>query len=168
MDFIEAKELLESSTMFMDWRKEHDNDYLVHGFVLLEPGQDKEWQIGYYDPESKKIASFNVGVRIEKSPEEDVFSQDGEVRALDPSKVKVGFADALLKANHVQKEKYSTHIPTKRILILQHLEMGQVWNVTYVTQTFSTLNIKIDAETGDILKDNLVSLFKIEKGDRCS
>ncbi|MBW3022928.1 hypothetical protein KY308_02405, partial [Candidatus Woesearchaeota archaeon] len=57
-------------------------------------------------------------------------------------------------------EKYKTHIPIKRIAILQHLPIGQVWNITYVTQSFNTLNIKINAETKEIVSDKLVSIVQ--------
>ena len=54
----------------------------------------------------------------------------------------------------------------KTIVILQTLEK-QLYNITFVTQTFGTLNIHVDSNNGEILEDQFTSLMdiaKIEKG----
>ena len=50
----------------------------------------------------------------------------------------------------------------KEVVILQNLDVGQVWNITYITKSFQTLNIKIDAETGDVLEDKLHQIFSMD------
>ena len=48
--------------------------------------------------------------------------------------------------------------------ILQNLgEFGNIWNITYVTHSFKTLNIKINAENGKILHHSLDSLMDFVK-----
>ena len=52
----------------------------------------------------------------------------------------------------------------KTIVILQNLsEFGNIWNITYVTHSFKTLNMKINAENGKILHHDIVSLMDFVK-----
>ena len=79
--------------------------------------------------------------------------------------VKLDISDALGKANLLQKEKYSVHNPVKIIVILQTIPEGTVYNITYITQSFKTLNIKVSAITGDIVADKLLSIFDFKGGE---
>ena len=52
----------------------------------------------------------------------------------------------------------------KKIAKLQNLEeFGNIWNITYITLAFNTLNIKINPENGEILNHNLESLMNLIK-----
>ena len=55
-------------------------------------------------------------------------------------------------------------MPIKTIAILQNIKPhGNIWNLTYITQAFNTLNMKIDASTGKILDHNHSSIFSFRK-----
>ena len=44
-----------------------------------------------------------------------------------------------------------------------------MYNFTFITQTFQTLNVKIDSKTGDVIEHKLYSLMdigKVEKGGK--
>ena len=73
------------------------------------------------------------------------------------------FEDAVSIANKFQREKYSTEIPIKKIVVLQNIDFGQIWNITFISKTFNTLNMKIDAGSGQVKKHLLVSLFSMGK-----
>jgi hypothetical protein len=92
-----------------------------------------------------------------------VFKDGGVVLGLDVGKVKIGAAEALERASAVQKKKYSAQTPMKGIIILQHLNIGTVWNVTFITQAFAALTVKVDAASGEILRDHLTSLFDLKE-----
>ena len=49
------------------------------------------------------------------------------------------------------------------MLIQNHNKLGNIWNITYVTESFKTLNIKIDAASGKIVRDELIELFQFKK-----
>src|SRR3989344_2458059 len=52
----------------------------------------------------------------------------------------------------------------KTIAILQNIkELGNIWNITYVTEAFNTLNMRIDASTGKVLEHKLSSVFSFRK-----
>ncbi len=163
MEFREALEKLESSEAFKRWHQENKESYLSHAFIMVDDSVKEEWQIGYASPKDEKITTFDVSEKILKNPESEAFKDEKKILPLHVKKVKLTLKDALLEADKLQKEKYSAHSAFKKIVILQNLELGQVWNITYVTNTFKTLNMKFDAETGKVLKHELIDFFRVDK-----
>ena len=152
----------EQSSVFKNWKKNHPEAYLSYGFYMIDPNIRAEWQLGYYNPLLDKITTFIVGEEILKNPDADIF-KDKRVLKLNIAKVKVELDEALQKAEDLRIKKYSAYIPVKKIIILQNLEIGQIWNITLITQAIKTINIKIGSETGEVIKHELMDLFKIEK-----
>ncbi len=163
MQFKDALKKLNKSSEFNDWKNKHKDSYLSYGFIMIASDVQQDWQLGYYNPGNDTLTSFSVNERVIKNPDAEIFKNKSKVQRLDTRKVKINLNKALRIAETLQKEKYSAHIPIKKIIILQNLDLGQVWNITYVTQSFKTLNIKINSETGEILKYDLVDLFNVEK-----
>jgi hypothetical protein len=158
-----ALKQLESAKVFKDWKKENKESYFSYAFSMVRGKNELEdWQLGFYDKKKDKVTTFvvkkdDVDVRLE----EDVFKkQETEVKEINMEQAKLGIDAALKKANEFQKEKYSKELPAKIILILQNLPgLGNLWNITYVTQTFNTLNMKISSSTGKILEHKLMPLM---------
>lgn len=163
MDFREALQKLNKSSEFVEWHTKHNNSYLSYGFIMIAKDVRADWQLGYYNPSNDTLTSFSVNKTVIQNPDAEIFKNKTKVQKLDLAKVKITLEKALDKSEKLQKEKYSVHDALKKIAILQNLDMGQVWNITYVTQTFKTLNIKINSETGEIVKYDLIDLFKVEK-----
>jgi len=153
---------LEDSDVFEEWKKDNKEFYLVHAFLMIDPVVKREWQIGYYSKKKDNIVTFVVNKEITKNPEEKVFKKSGIVKKLDMSTVKIPYEKALKTAEKFQKEHYKTHDTEKKIIILQNLE-EQIWNLTFVSKAFSTLNIKVDAGSGKIVSHNLTNLFSFDK-----
>jgi hypothetical protein len=165
MKLIDALNKLENSEEFNDWKIENDDSFLVHFFIMDSDNVNKEWQIGYYNPKTDMIVTFVVNDEtITLNPETEVFKEHKGIKPLDVNLVSINFDQAKDIAKRVQEQKYSVHLPLKKIFILQNIEAGHVWNVTYITQSFKTLNIKVDSENGDIVEDNLVEVFSFDKG----
>ena len=154
-------EKLEKRDEFLSWKKGHTDAFLAHVMVLIEEGVDHQYDIGYYDGE--KMATFLVDkdvTSVEVKADQEVFKDpEHEILKLNKDKIHFGYEDALKKAAEIQKEKYPTHIPMKEVVLLQHIKEGSVWNITYMTKTFKTLNIKIDSDNGKVISDKLVELF---------
>ena len=90
-----------------------------------------------------------------------------EVREIDIAGVKLGLGDILDKIEKFQKEKYPKELILKKIVILQNLEnFGNVWNITFFTQSFNTLNIKIRSDNGEIIEDTLIPLFGLDSSEK--
>ena len=153
---------LEASKEFKDYRKENPDAFLAHVFYMPDALNKNVFQIGYYNPKKDRITTFFVeGKEITKNPEAEVFKeQEAVINPLDMKKVKLEVNEAFEIAEKIQKDKYNADSAVKKIAILQHLPLGQVWNITFVTSTFKTLNIKIDSETKKVVSDKLVSLIQ--------
>ena len=102
MGFKEELERLESSKEFKDWKNE--SNYIVHGFIMINKGNETPWQIGYYDKVLDKVTSFFMEENIKKSTPADVFKKEGSVKELDLGKVKLDLDEALSKAKQGQKK----------------------------------------------------------------
>jgi len=163
MKLDEAYNKVGESQVFKKWHEENNDSYLCHAFVMYDPKVKNEWQLGYYNKESDRIVTFTVSDKITKNPESEVFKEKGIVKKLDFEKVKITVEEADKISSDVQKKEYSAHLPVKKIMILQNLDVGQVWNITLVTATFKTINIKVDSFSGKVIKHTLVDFFKVEK-----
>ena len=150
---------------FKEWEKSHKECYLVHTFKMPDDANENIWQIGYYDKKKDKITTFfieNDDVRI--IPEEEVYKREKKaIKELDLDKVKITEQQALEKATKTLKEKYK-ETSMKTILILQNIEEGLVWNITFVTNSMKTVNVKVDANNGKIVKDEITSLMEFNAG----
>ncbi len=158
MKFVQALKELESSGKFKEWKKSHKDSFLAHGFLMSDT---TEWQIGFFNPDTEKVQTFVMADEIMMNPESEVLSKD--IRELDSTKVKITAEAAFRKSDETQKSKYAVHMPLKKIAILQNSNGKQIWNITFVTKTFKTLNFQIDAATGEVLSDKILEIFKFDK-----
>jgi hypothetical protein len=149
---------LETSKEFKAWRRKHKSEYLVHIFKMVDQANKDSWQVGYYNKAKDQITTCLIDTNIQIVPETEIFRKEKHViKKLDLSKIKVDFKQALNTAVELQKDKYPNEPPVKIIAILQNLDK-QLWNITFVTASFKTLNIKINAQSKYIESDDLASL----------
>lgn len=166
MDFKPALKKLEQSSDFKEWHGRNRNTYFSYAFKIPQEMASSDWQLGFYNKRNDKITTFVVTAdRIEVRPEEDVFKkEDMEVSEVALDKVKLTFDNALEKASQFQQKNFPKERSVKTIAILQNMEnKGNVWNITYVTEAFNTLNMKIDALTGKVIEHNFASIFSFRK-----
>ena len=156
MEFEELITEIESTPEFKEWKKSHSGFYLAHAFVMPS---DNVWQIGYYDKESNKIDTIvKLGPEIRIEPAQEILKASQEIYPLNPADVKIKVKEALEKANECIKENYPKEILLKHFLIIQHLEGATIFNITYMTQSFSTINIKLSTIDGKVLKHTMEKL----------
>ncbi len=159
---LEKIEMLEQSKLFKEWKKANGSSYLVHVFKMFDQANKDEIQVGYYNKD-ETITTFIVGKEIKKIGNERIFKKPNtKVMELNLAKVKLDIYDALKKAAEFQKKEYPGEEPLKQILILQNIDVGQVYNITFVTKSFKTLNIKIDAKNKKIVRHELMSLMDLK------
>jgi hypothetical protein len=154
---LKAYGILQENPEFKKWKQLHNKSYLSH---IFSSGQE-EYMIGFADTSGERITTFTVRQNsVTMSGAEEAFKKpETKILPLALTKVSVSLDDALKKAIHMQQEKYKGHSIIKKIVILQHLPVGQVYNITFVTNTFHTLNIKIDAANARVHEHKLTSLF---------
>jgi hypothetical protein len=159
----EIVENLEQSKEFSKWRKANKEAYLAHVFTMKEKDRFDSWQVGYYNKAKERITVFEIGESIEILPESEVFKrEETAVRPLDISIVKIDLSDALERALKLTVESYPQIRSDKQILILQNIEQGQLWNITFVSPSMDVLNVKVDAASGEVVSHNLNRLFEFK------
>jgi hypothetical protein len=137
--------------------------YLAHFFIMLDGDFNpaEEWQVGFYNQKTKEVESFVASDPVSVVEKSRAFRHDsGDVQELHLSKIKIDFDKALEIARKFQQEKYKSQPPKQAIVILQVLKSVPTWNITFITLTYSTLNIKINAETGAVYKYDFGSLLQ--------
>ena len=162
MDVKPAIKILEDHKDFKKWQHKNNGTYFSYAFKIPQEMQEDEWQLGYYNSKSDKITTFViVGGDVKERPEEDVFKrEETKINEVQLEKIKLSFDSVMQKANEFQQKNFPKDRSIKTIAILQNLsELGNIWNITFVTEAFNTLNIKIDALNGKILEHNLTSIF---------
>ncbi|MBI2658109.1 hypothetical protein HYX08_05445 [Candidatus Woesearchaeota archaeon] len=166
MDVKPALKKLEQSSNFREWHNKNKNTYFSYAFKIPQEMGLSDWQLGFYNRKNDKITTFVVTAdKIEVRPEEEIFKKDDmEVNEVSIDKVKITFDNAIEKASEFQQKSFPKDRSIKTIVILQNMQkIGNVWNITYVTEAFNTLNMKIDASNGDVLEHNLSSIFSFRK-----
>ncbi len=153
MELKQAVETLESKDEFKQWKKEHSDFYLAHGFMIKEENQD--WQIGYTDGE-KVVTFFLEPFNI--LPEQESYKKpDQKIQKLDKNELKLSFEEVMRIFNSLCMKKYSAEAISKTIIIVQNVGT-QVFNITGLTMSLKTLNVKIDM-SGKVIEDSCKSLI---------
>lgn len=144
---------------FMEWHKDNKDSYLAHIFIM---DNADSIDVGFYNKDDT-ITTFEVkGKNISLKSKDEIFKkEETSLKKLNLEKVSLNFKQVDKIAEEFRQKHYKNELPNKKIFILQHLDSGQVWNVTIVTASFNTLNIKIDANTGEVLGHKLRSLMQM-------
>ena len=156
MEIKDTLKRLEESSEFKKWKKNHKDSFLAHIFKMLDDANRDDWQIGYYNKDDTITTFIITKDDIKIAETENIFKKpDAKIEKLEEEKIKIDITNALETAEKTQAKEYKQETPYKIITILQKLNIGQVYNITYVTQSFKVLNFKIDSSTGKILKKTL-------------
>jgi len=161
--FKEALDELKNSKEFKDWKAKNQEAYLSYGFIILP--KENSWKAGFYHPDNDNITTFTISNKITIEHEEPVFKpKQTHVNKLEISKVKITLKKALETAEKLQKQHYKSQTPVEKIILLQDIDkMGIIWNITYISKTLETLNIKISAQSGKVLEHKSIKLFEFKK-----
>lgn len=162
MDTKEILSKIESSNEFKEFKEEHKDFYLTHFFTMLTENGQSPWQAGYYSKKADKIVVFELGDEVIRHEEEDVFKKKKFVKQLKIESL-ISFENALKKADDYKQENYPKEIEKQRIVILQNIEEGIVWNITIISMQLNMLNLKIRASDGHILKHSFDSILRLGK-----
>jgi len=151
---------------YAEWAKDHKNCFLAHVYFDVNEFKSGICQLGFYDPDKEDMHTFfveNGEVKEMKSTDEIVRS-GGKIVPLDMEQLDVPVEDAFKKAHEEQQSKYPGNDPIKVFCIVQHIGENQVFNITFVTKTFSTLNIRVDTLDGSVVESSLQSLINMDDG----
>lgn len=160
MELKAAFEKLEKSSKFKNWKKTHADSFLAHAFVMLDEANKDIVQLGFFDKSSDMMTSFLVEPgKISEMPESEVFKSEQEIMPLAMGEVKLTDEKALAIAEDYRTKNHPAELPIKTFFIVQHLDIGCVFNITFFTKSLKTLNLKISVVDGKILKHSLEPLI---------
>jgi hypothetical protein len=152
----EAYDLLEKDPHFIEWRKGNQDSYLCHFLAMVD---EDAWHVGFYNPDDT-IATFSISpTALSQEKSDEIFKKpDAKVRELNMAEVDLTATKALEVAKKFSEEKYPQDPISKHLIILQALEVGTIYNITFITLAMSTINIKVDAATAEIKEHKKNSL----------
>jgi len=143
--------------------------YFVHLFNHLSPSFDAQevWQLGFYDHDTGIITTYKIEGDDLIVNEGKPFRKDsGKINELILEDVKIELDKLREIVEDFQKKTYPGQNPIKIIAILQNIEGEDkiLWNLTLITQSFNTLNIKVDAVSGEVISSELINLMQWDAG----
>ncbi len=164
MEIKDILKRLREDKGFKEWEKSNKGSFLAHVFKLLDDINQDDWQVGFYNKDDTITTFILTPNDIKKAQTENIFKKpEAKISPLNEKKIKIDITEALQTAEKIQTTEYKQEIPMKIITILQKLDIGQVYNITYVTQTFKILNLKIDTSNGKVLKKKIESIMDFKQ-----
>jgi len=150
---------LTKHVLFKEWHSSNPNYFLAHAFVMLDEENKDTWQIGFYNAEKERMVTFIVSPNnVQKTEDQEILSSGTPIQRLLPEKVMLTVDDALQKAKACYDEHYKAEITVKQFFIIQTGKSCTMFNITYFTRAMKTINIKIDASTGQVFKHSSQTL----------
>jgi len=160
MELKQALQKLGKSAEFKKWKKTHAEAFLAHAFVMLDDANKDNVQFGFFDSKSDRMTPFMVEPKkVSALPESEVFKSEQSITPLVMEHVQLTDEKALEIADEFRKKNYPAELPIKTFFIVQHLDLGCVFNITFFTKSLKTLNLKISVVDGKIVKHSFESLI---------
>ena len=169
MEIIDVIEDIESSDVFKEWDK--TGYFLAHVFKMVDEANKGVWQVGYFNQESEEMVTFmKEGSQVKKVDAQEVFKEpDKTILPLEKDHVKIDWEDALNEAYDAIKDEDNVGPIQKTFFILQHLAEGVVYNITYLTGSFHTFTLHVDAGDGSVKHQqqaSLLDLAEFQEGEK--
>lgn len=159
MDLKKDYETLKATDEFKKFKDNEDGFVLAHAFMSKELGKESHWDFGFYHKGRDRIVVFETRP-IKRSEEQEVFKKEGDVKPINLEEVEISYENAMQICENIRKDKYSSEVINKYIIILQNLHK-QLWNITLITKSFNMINIRIDSKSGEIISDNKRSIMDL-------
>jgi len=149
---------LESRKEFQEWKRDHKSHRLAYLFTEFQPGQEPEWQVGYF--KGRRMTTFTLSPKLKIEEDQEVYESGNPLVELDLSIARVSFEKAMGIAEGLTEEK-QPFTPSHVLAILQTVDDRPVWNITLVSREYMFLNAKIDVSSGEVVKHQLSPLFSM-------
>ncbi len=154
MNIVDIVNLLEKHDLYVTFHTKYAEAYLAYVFV-----QEDVVQVGFFDSKSERMTTFVVsGERVDVIENQEVLRKEGDLLPLEIVRCVISIAHAKNIFEKVHKEKYSGEVLKTVFVVLQQGLKGPVYNITALTNSLKTLNVKISAEDGIVLQDSCQSL----------
>lgn len=130
---------------------------LCSAYIFLRADENiSKWELAYYEPETDKITPVSVSDKIEIAASDKPLKD--KIHKISIENISFGAEDSLKKSKQLVKDEYGKKI--QKILLSLKQDEKLFWNIVFITSSFSTISIKINAEDGTILEDKEESLMQ--------
>ncbi len=160
MDLKQIIKDLEARSEFKEWKNNNHDFFLAHIFVMLDEANKNIFQIGFYNSNLERMTTFIVEKQdIKIIQDQEVLKSEGNIQELILNDINISVEDALSASEKLKNEKYKNEIIVKKFFIVQRTNLGDIFNITFFTASFKTINMKISTLNGKILKDSISDLM---------
>ncbi len=177
---------LNDTSLFQQWKREHPKTVCSHFFAKVNSQCEitEPWDIGFYNPSDGKITVFTErknprqeksageeglpensgngagnGEGFEEKPADDVFKAPADtIEALLLPLVKTDSGEILAKCRELLPQCFPGAGIGDGFLILQSFRGQTIWNISFVAAELAFLNLKFDAQSGEKVSHDVVSL----------
>lgn len=151
---------LQSRKEFLAWEEGHGEHRLAYLFTDYLKGKSPVWQVGFYS--GMRMTSFTLAETLTIDEDEEVYRSEDPLSELDLSGVKLGFAQAFSIAERTAA-KHSPFTGSQVMAVLQMIHGAATWNITLVSRQYTFLNVKVDASSGKVVREEFSPLFTLAK-----
>ena len=152
MEIKDVMEKLESGSQFRKWQKTNAGFFLAHAFVMLDETNKDVWQIGFFNPAKNTMTTFFIeNDKVKIIPDQEILKSDIGIDQLKYEEITLSVNAAINLATALLRTEYANPKIIKLFFIIQQLHSTPVYNITFFTQAFKTINVKINAVDGTIL-----------------
>lgn len=159
----EEVETLRYTKEFIDYKSKHPNAYLCAGFKIIDHLGKIPWQIDFYCPDKKIITTFIFDKSLEQKETNEISPAEEEIKELNLENIDIDFSRTLEIIDKIIQEKYPTQKSNKIVVILQKINGIETWNISHLTDQFNILNIYINAQTGEVIKEKLQQVISFKQ-----
>ncbi|HLD18868.1 MAG TPA: hypothetical protein VJB90_02560 [Candidatus Nanoarchaeia archaeon] len=147
---------VENSKPYKEWKSGIEQHvFLVSIFAQIEDEKPIVWHVNYYCPGTDKSMTFTTYPSIEAQSESTLASDNP--KPLNPDEAKVSFPEIMERASEAMSSNYPNHTFSKMLATL-HQEEHPIWTVNFLTHQSQTINIKLSADSGEIISHKAFSL----------
>src|SRR3989344_1485997 len=151
LEFKQALSKLHASETFRDYQKKNASSYLTNSLHI------NEWQINYFSPKTHLITSFIINSKIKKKTLE---AKNQKFPVLNKNKIHIDVEKALSNSVNNASSNELNKSNGVTIIIIQTENSIPVWNISIPTASLKVINIKVSAESGDILEKSEKSIIE--------
>jgi len=157
---------LESSKIYREFIAKHSDAYLSACFFVLDfATQCNVYELDFYTPGEKKIATFSIPAYNTKEVEmklSEMLSKNTKSDEEVPAKLET----VLLSLEELQElvkkamKKHNVMRGLNKIIVIVQNNKGRViWQLNCITEGFSIIKLKIDDKNKNVVSFEQVSLF---------
>ena len=145
---------LKEHNLYITFFDTHTTAYLAYVFV-----QDDVVQVGFFDSKIQRMTTFVVsGDRVDVVGDQEVLRKEGDLLPLELVRCTLSVDQAKNIFEKVHKEKYKVEVLKTVFVVLQQGFEGPVYNITALTHSLKTLNVKVSADDGVVKQHSCQSL----------